>query len=135
MSPVNIGLSVMFGLVAVLFFVDGNIVSGAIMTVCLVATIASVLWARSGSSGDVTRLNALEYSDERDRRLGVRGLAAVGVAGLSIGGGAFVAFVTLQVFDVAMSPFVHGVFLGLVLLVVVLCIVWSIANWIVARRG
>lgn len=90
--------------------------------------LATVLYIRAnGRAGDVTRVNALEYSDERDRSIALHGLAAVGVAGL-LGSAA------LFVWAVLAAPVGSVEYIGASLLFAALCLVWAIANWVAAIR-
>ncbi|GGA76679.1 hypothetical protein GCM10011490_29300 [Pseudoclavibacter endophyticus] len=109
---------------AVVFFIIDSPFSGAVMLIATVAVAVGALLARRRGSSDLERINALEYADERDRAAAVKGLAAVGVASL-------VLLVVQIIVAVALG---EGVFLAASTLLV-LSIVWLIANWYFVRRG
>ena len=88
-----------------------------------VCGLGVALYARRPDSRDITRLNAIEYRDERDKSLAAEGFAAVGVAALIIG---FVSFIVMMLTQ-QMNWFVIGVFLALL-------VVWAAANSVAARR-
>jgi len=89
-----------------------------------VAGVGAALYARRPSSRDITRLNAIEYRDERDRLLAKQGFAAVGAAALIL---SFLEFVLALIFDQIVDLAAAQV--------VILCIVWAIANSIAVRRS
>jgi hypothetical protein len=90
--------------------------------------LASALYARRSGSRDITRINALEYRDERDRTLAKSGLAAVGAVALLM--------VLVQFFVViTVAPFNSPLIWVAVAQLMVLSGAWSIANSIVVRRG
>ena len=90
--------------------------------------LACALYARRSGSRDVTRLNALEWRDERDRNLARWGFAVVGAAALLMLLMQFVVVLTLADAD---SPFV----LAATVQLTILSLAWSIANSVVVRRG
>lgn len=91
--------------------------------------LAGALYARRSGSRDVTRLNALEWRDERDRTLAKSGFAVVGaVALLMVLAQLIVVVVTYAGHD---SPFMW-VTLSQML---ILYIAWGIANSVAVRRG
>lgn len=80
--------------------------------------LGSALYARRPDSRDITRLNAIEYRDERDRALAKHGFAAIGVAAL-----------ILAVVEVVLAVILFNQFVELACAqLLVLAIVWSIAN-------
>lgn len=103
-----------------------NWVGAVVLSVTGVLGLVSALYARRQSSRDVTRINAIEYRDERDRRLARHGFAIVGAAAL-----------VLSVLEVVLSSVFGGVAAiafasGQLFLLV---IIWGAANsWAVKRR-
>jgi hypothetical protein len=83
--------------------------------------------ARRRSAGDLERVNAMEYADERDRAAGVKGLAAVGVSAVVLSGVQLILAVVLHL------P--SAVTLTAAVFLLILCVVWIIANWYYVRRG
>jgi hypothetical protein len=91
--------------------------------------LAGALYARRSGSRDVTRLNALEWRDERDRTLAQSALAVVGAVALLMVLGEFIVVVaTVTTTD---SP-LYWVAATQALL---LGTVWGIANSVAVRRG
>ncbi|WP_146073489.1 hypothetical protein [Cryobacterium sp. N22] len=88
------------------------------------AGLGAALYARRPDSRDITRLNAIEYRDERDRVLAKEGFAAVGAAALIL---SIIEVVLAIVFNQLVALACAQVF--------VLCIVWGIANSIAVRRS
>lgn len=97
------------------------------MSILLIAAVfifVSAVYARGQKASDVTRLNAIEYRDERDRLLAKSGFAVVGVAALILSITEFVlAAVFQQYVAIAAAQ------------VLVLSIVWGIANSLATKRG
>jgi len=90
--------------------------------------LAGALYARRSGSRDVTRLNALEWRDERDRTLAKSGFAVVGAVALLMVLVQFIVAITVAAID---SPFVWASITQLT----ILCVVWGVANSVVVRRG
>jgi hypothetical protein len=91
--------------------------------------LACALFARRSGSRDVTRLNALEWRDERDRALAKSGFAVVGaVALLMVLAQLIVVVVTDAGHD---SPFMWVTLAQML----ILYIAWGIANSVAVRRG
>jgi len=101
-----------------------NWFSAFILAAAGAAGLGAALYARRPDSRDITRLNAIEYRDERDRVLAKEGFAAVGAAAL-----------ILSIIEVVLATVFNQLVLLACAQVVVLCIVWGIANSIAARRG
>jgi hypothetical protein len=120
-----------------------NLVLGAVFVAGVVATLALGLWAqaimlgamlllgvfgiyraRRPGAGDVTRVDALEYRDERDRVIARDGFAVVGALALVL---SLVEFVLVSVLlpDWILVPFGQTA---------VLCVGWGLANRAAARR-
>lgn len=95
-----------------------------------VAGIVLPLSARAVPSGDLGRVNALEFKDERDRAIAVQAFAVVGVAAMAA---SFLFLIVSAIIDYAAfgeSPLTLPVAGTLVLLTVV----WSASTWFFARR-
>jgi len=91
--------------------------------------LAGALYARRSSSRDVTRLNALEWRDERDRALAKSGLAVVGAVALLM---VLAQFIVIVVTDTSH----HSPFMWLTLSqLLILNLAWVIANSVAVRRG
>lgn len=111
---------------AVVTLALGEVLQGlGLLAVAVGGTWCSVV-ARRPAAGDVTRLNALEWRDERDRRLGADALAVVGAAALVW------SIVALVVASVVTSGAVVWLAYGQAM---VLNAVWGLANSVVVRRG
>ncbi|GEK80698.1 hypothetical protein [Agrococcus baldri] len=93
-----------------------------------VGLAASAIYARSGRASDLTRLNATEYIDERDRTVGTHALAIVGVVALVL---TMVVFVVGTVLLDPGSPMFFVLWAQVILLV----IAWMIANFVALRRS
>lgn len=100
----------------------------AVLVAVLVFVVASAVYARSGRASDLTRLNALEYADERDRTAATRGFAVAGAVGLVL---ALVAFVL----GVVLLEPGHPMFWVVWAQVIVLTVVWGVANVVALRRS
>ena len=128
-SAINVVLESAFFLGALIAAGMGNWRGAAYLGSIGIAGLAFVLYARRSGSRDVTRLNALEWRDERDRTLARSGLAAVGaVALLMVAAQMIVAFLTDAGPE---SPFLKMT----VVQVLILNLVWGIANSVAVRRG
>jgi hypothetical protein len=121
-STVNTVLVVTFFVASVVLAVLGHVGIALLMAYFGVAGLAVALYARRPDSRDITRLNAIEYRDERDKSLAAQGFAAVGVAALII---AFVSFVVMMFTQV--NWYVLAVLLTLL-------VVWGAANSVAVRR-
>lgn len=84
------------------------------------------LWARRPKARDVTRLNALEWRDERDRRLGKDALSVVGGAALML---SVVELVVVSILALDAALWLAWT------QVIVLSVVWTVSNSVVVRRG
>jgi hypothetical protein len=87
--------------------------------------LSAALYARRPNSRDITRLNAIEYRDERDRVLAKQGFATVGAAALMLS--VIEVVLAIVFFDQLVAIACAQLF--------ALCIVWGIANSNAARRG
>lgn len=100
----------------------------AIFVLVAVVVAASAIYARSGRASDLTRLNAAEYVDERDRAVGTHALAIVGVVALVL------AMVVFVVGVVLLEPG-NPMFWVLWGQVIALTIAWAVANLFALRRS
>ena len=115
----------------------GAVIAGALgrwtgavfLGVLCLGGLAAALAARRSDSRDVTRLNALEWRDERDRTLAKSGFAVVGVVALLMVLGEFI--VVVATVTTADSP----LFWAAITQLTILCVVWVVANSVVVRRG
>ncbi|WP_043668141.1 hypothetical protein [Clavibacter michiganensis] len=89
----------------------------------VIGLIQAVVAAQPEAS-DATRIDGLEYRDERDRQLAQRGFAAVGVAAILLSCGAFLVRTMMGDID----WWIGGQ-------MIVLALVWGVANRIAVRRG
>lgn len=127
MSATNTALVILCVAGAIVCFAFGQILAGlAILLGALFGGLGAV-FARRGDAGDLERVNALEYADERDRAAAVRGLAVVGVIALLLSLAQLVVFTIVHV-DPLPRYFALGTFLALVA-------GWFFANWYFVRRG
>lgn len=127
MSPVNTVLVAVCTLGALVCFVLGQVPAGVALLVGAIVGGLGAIFARRGSSGDLERVNALEYADERDRAAAVRGLAVVGVIALVVSLVQMIVFAIVQV-----GPLPRFTALATFL---VLVAGWFFANWYFVRRG
>lgn len=97
--------------------------AAVLLAVLGLAGLGSALYARRPGARDVTRVNAIEYRDERDRRIARTGFAAVGV----------VALVASMIhFIVATALSLEHEWLPAAQLLL-LAAVWGVANSVAAR--
>ena len=91
--------------------------------------LTGALYAHRSGSRDVTRLNGLEWRDERDRTLAKSGFAVVGVVALLM---VVAQFIVVMLTD----PGPDSPFLWMALAqVLILNLAWVIANSVAVRRG
>ena len=128
-SAINSALPSAFLLGALIAGALGSWTGAAYLGALGLAGLAGALYARRSGSRDVTRLNALEWRDERDRTLARSGFAVVGSVAL--------VMVLAQVIVVVItdagpdSPFMWVTLSQ----VFILYITWGIANSVAVRRG
>lgn len=97
----------------------------AIVFVCAgIAGLSAALYARRPDSRDITRLNAIEYRDERDRILAKQGFAAVGAAAL-----------ILSAIELVLAIVLNQLVLPACVQLIALCTVWGVANSLAVRRS
>ncbi|RIJ50919.1 hypothetical protein DZG00_10890 [Clavibacter lycopersici] len=123
-SRVNAILVSVFLAGALICAVTGNVPGTIVLATFGVLGLAGAVYAARPGARDVTRINGLEYRDERDGRLAQQGFAVVGVAALVISVAAFVATTLMGRID----WFIWGQTMAL-------AIVWGVANSVVVRRS
>ena len=96
MSPVNTVLVGVCVVGAVVCFVLGQTIAGTALLLGGIGGGIGAIFARRGTSGDLERVNSLEYADERDRAAAVNGLAAVGVVALILSAGQLIMHVIVD---------------------------------------
>lgn len=126
----NVVLLAVFLLGAVVTAIAGSWFEAGLLAAVALATFAMALHARRPNSRDVTRVNAIEYRDERDKHIAQVGLSAVGVGALVLSA---IEFVTVTVLT-EVSDWPPELQLLLTGQLVLLCIVWGVANSVAARR-
>lgn len=124
MSRVNLILSVALALGIVLTMILGLWAQAISLSLILVLGLFGIYSARRTEAGDVQRVNALEFKDERDRAIGRDGLAAVGAVALVQ---SLIGYMTA----LALYPDIRWFALAQF---VALCVAWGVANHIAARR-
>ena len=99
---------------------------GAILLLALgLMGLGAAVHARRPNSRDITRINAIEYRDERDRDLAKHGFATVGAAAL-----------VLSVVEVLLATIFFHQLVGLAgAQLLTLSIVWGIANSQAVKRS
>jgi hypothetical protein len=128
-SAINLVLVSAFALGALIAGALGSWTGAAYLGFFGLGGLACALFARRPGSRDVTRLNALEWRDERDRTLAKSGFAVVGAVALLM---VLAQFIVVVVTDAGPdSPFMW-VTLSQIL---ILFIAWVIANSVAVRRG
>lgn len=127
MSRTNTVLVAVLAVGALVCFVLGQTIAAVTLLVGAVGGALGAIFARRGTSGDLERVNALEYADERDRTAATKGLAAVGVVALVL---CTVQLVVHAVVDT--DPVSRGTAIALYFALV---ISWFAANWYFVRRG
>jgi MFS family permease len=123
-SRVNVVIVGAFALSTVVLLVAGAADRAISMGVLTVMVLIQALVAAQPGVSDSTRVNGLEYRDERDRQLAQRGFAAVGVAALLVSCGTFLVG--------TLTGDVDWWTAGQML---VLVVVWGVANRIAVRRS
>jgi hypothetical protein len=128
-SAINLVLLSAFLLGALIAGALGSWAGAAYLGALGLGGLACALYARRSGSRDVTRLNALEWRDERDRTLAKSGFAVVGAVALLMVLAQFIVVVVTETGHD--SPFMW-VTLSQML---ILYIAWGIANSVAVRRG
>ncbi|MBF4624908.1 hypothetical protein [Clavibacter sp. VKM Ac-2872] len=123
-SRVNALLVGVLAVGALVALIAGNPYNAITLAVMAAILLGGALHAARPSSSDVTRINGLEYRDERDGLLAQKGFAAVGVAALVMTVGTF--FVTTLMGQVQWYVLPQ---------MLVLAGVWAVANWLAVQRS
>ncbi|OCG76605.1 hypothetical protein [Microbacterium sediminis] len=127
--PISILNTVIYGAMAVFgiwLIVADRVTPGIILIVGAVLGALASAFARRRGAGDLERVNALEFADERDRAAAGKALAAVGVAALLASMAQFVVSIVVD------DPLFSLISAAMLLL---LAAVWLLANWYFIRRG
>jgi hypothetical protein len=125
MSPINAALVALFVVGAVLSAALGHGSQAVALAAAGLGGAAGALHARRPGARDVTRLNALEWRDERDRALGLEALSVVG-------GAALLLSVLELLLVVPVVPELRWVAL---VQTMILGALWAAANSFAVRRG
>lgn len=128
MSWWNAALALVAIIAAVIMAVLGRWGVAAVFLAAGLVVAGSAIYARSGRASDLTRLNAAEYVDERDRAVGTQAFAIVGVVALVL---------TIVVFVIGTALLEPGspMFFVLWAQMIALLIAWGVANVIALRRS
>ena len=126
-SLINWVVILPFLALGIVSIVAGNWFVGGVVIAACVAQYAFARWSRGRRASDLTRVNSLEYSDERDRNIAMFGFAVVGVVALI---GVLVALLVVILTLPDEGPLQFGLSMG----VIVLYAAWGIGNWWAARR-
>ena len=125
-SRVNIVLVSAFVVGGLVTLVLGHVLQAAGLFLAGAGGLHCALWARRPTARDVTRLNALEWRDERDRRLGKDALSVVGATALAL---SVVELVVVSILALDAALWLAWV------QVLVLGTVWGVSNSVAVRRG
>jgi hypothetical protein len=136
LSMPNLVIVIVGAVGAVATALTGN-VPGAVYLglIAVFILVVALIVHRRRDARDITRINALEYVDERDRRLAASGFAVVGAVALALSSLEFV----VATFAMRLFPFPS--FTGVLIVwiagaqSIVLCVVWAVANSRAVRRG
>lgn len=109
---------------AVVTAITRNWTGTTFLTALALGGLICALSAARASASDSTRVNGLHYRDERDRELGRQGFSVVGAAAL-----------ILSVAEMLFATMFQQYYGLAVIQLVVLSIVWGIANTIAVRKG
>lgn len=119
LSPINMLLVGLLTAGAATTAILGNWLGTAFLGFIAVFATVAARYARRPDSQDITRVNALEYRDERDRELARRGFSAVGATALIL------SLLAATVCIVLADPLLIMLSCGQLLL---LSIVWAVSN-------
>jgi hypothetical protein len=98
-SRINAMVLASFAVGAVVAALLGGRMATVALLIGSAVGLAGALNARRPNARDVTRLNAMEYRDERDRLLAQQGLAVVGAAALILSVGALIVTTAFGDYD------------------------------------
>ena len=127
MSAVNTMLVGICAVAAIACFVLGRPFAGGVLLLAGLVGAVGAMMARRGLAGDLERVNALEYADERDRTAATKGLAAVGVLALVLSAAQLVVHIIVDTDGLARTTST--------VMVLALTVGWFAANWYFVRRG
>ena len=137
-STVNAVLVAVFLVGAVVTGVLGNWLGTTLLGVLGIFGLIGALYARRADSRDITRVNAIEYSDERDRTIAQKGFAVVGAVALAL---SVLQVVLATIFaEVVVQTGVSGLSVETQIPLLpyiqlfILALTWGIANSVAARR-
>ena len=111
----------------------GNVPATGVLLILGIGTLIFAVLARRAGASDWLRINAIEYRDERDRELGMQGLAVAGVVGLVL---SFVWIILAALYAGSVGNTRPAVVLEALacLNAFALAIAWGWANIVVIRR-
>ncbi|WP_193597709.1 hypothetical protein [Microbacterium sp. YJN-G] len=127
MSLVNTILVGVCAVGALVCFVLGAQIAGVALLLGAIGGGVGAILARRSGSGDLERVNALEYADERDRAAAAKGLAVVGVLALVLSAVQIIVHAAVDTDPVSRTMAIITFF--------ALVICWFAANWFFVRRG
>jgi len=137
-STVNAVLVAVFLVGAVVTAVLGNWLGTTLLGVLGIFGLIGALYARRADSRDITRVNAIEYSDERDRTIAQKGFAVVGAVALAL---SVLQVVLATIFaEVVVQTGVSGLSVETQIPLLpyiqlfILALTWGVANSVAARR-
>jgi len=124
-SPTNIVLVGTFIAGAIVAALTQNWFGTILLLTLGVLGLSAAVYARRPNSRDITRINAIEYRDERDRDRAKHGFATVGAAAL-----------VLSVVEVVLTTIFFHELVGVAgAQLLTLSIVWGIANSNAVKRS
>ncbi|WP_150307561.1 hypothetical protein [Planctomonas psychrotolerans] len=130
-STTNVVLVAVLLAGAVVTALDGSWRGTVLLAALGIMVLATAIYARRPNSRDITRVNAIEYRDERDKRIAQVGFSVVGVVALILSAIEFVA-VTALTGPLDWPPAMQLLPAAQLFL---LSLVWAVANSVSARRN
>lgn len=127
MSRINTILLAIVLVGSIVCFAAGRVGGGVVLLISGIGVGLGAIAARRGTSGDLERVNALEYADERDKQAGIKGLATVGGVALIVGAVQLIIFTVVDT-----DALTRGVALWSY---IALIATWFFANWYFVRRS
>ena len=128
-APLNIAFLVLFVLVGVGLLVTEQFIMAALIFVGVAYLVWAIWRARKKkfNQKDTSRVDALEYADERDAEIGQRSIANMGSVGVIL-----VTAATFSNVIFEWAPPITTSVLALILLA--MCLVWTVSTRYYARR-
>lgn len=123
MSPANLVIWSAYALGVVATLVVGQWPLAVVLALGLAVGVFSVRRARRPEADDVTRVGAIEYRDERDRAIARDGFAVVGVVAM-----------VLSAVEYVVALLAGWPDWPAVMQLLVLAVVWTVANRVAAQR-